>query len=393
MTRWDGCAESREDIIATLVDRPPIAIGEETRSRRAWTRISTPAVAARRRQGRDRKIQTDERDEPASRRSRSATTGCSATSSRSRTRNSHLVPADYQRRQTLTGRALRDAGAQGVRGERADRGRANRRRASASCSSAAETDRARRSGDFSAPRASSPSSTCLRRSPKWRRAKDTCGRTMTDEFDLEIIGGRHPVVERMMPRDKFIPNDVRLTDDARVIILTGPNMAGKSTILRQIGLIVLMAQIGSFVPAARATIGIVDRVFTRVGASDNLVRGQSTFMVEMAETSAILHTATRRSLVLLDEIGRGTSTYDGVSIAWAVSEHLHDEVGVQDDIRDALSRADAAGGRISRSLRNYNVAVREVGDQSRCSSIACSRAARTVRMASRSAGWRDCRRR
>src|SRR3712207_7598469 len=131
----------------------------------------------------------------------------------------------------------------------------------------------------------------------------------------------------MMPREKFIPNDVRLTGDARLIILTGPNMAGKSTILRQVGLIQLMAQVGSFVPAARATVGLVDRLFTRVGASDNLVRGQSTFMVEMAETSAILHTATRRSLVLLDEIGRGTSTYDGVSIAWSVSEHLHDRVG------------------------------------------------------------------
>ena len=149
---------------------------------------------------------------------------------------------------------------------------------------------------------------------------------MTDEFTLEITRGRHPVVERMMPREKFIPNDVRLPLEARMIILTGPNMAGKSTILRQIGLIVLMAQMGSFVPASRARIGLVDRVFTRVGASDNLVRGQSTFMMEMSETSAILHTATERSLVLLDEIGRGTSTYDGVSIAWAVSEHLHDAV-------------------------------------------------------------------
>src|SRR5439155_18175670 len=125
---------------------------------------------------------------------------------------------------------------------------------------------------------------------------------VTDEFTLRIKAGRHPVVERMMPRDKFVPNDVDLTSDARVIVLTGPNMAGKSTILRQVGLIALMAHIGSFVPASAAEIGILDRLFTRVGASDNLARGQSTFMVEMAETSAILNTATARSLVLLDEI-------------------------------------------------------------------------------------------
>ena len=185
---------------------------------------------------------------------------------------------------------------------------------------------------------------------------------MGEDFALHIVGGRHPVVERMMPRDKFIPNDVTLTSEARMIILTGPNMAGKSTILRQIGLIVLMAQIGSFVPATRARIGIIDRIFTRVGASDNLVRGQSTFMVEMSETSAILHTATRRSLVLLDEIGRGTSTYDGVSIAWAVSEHLHDAIGCKTvfathyhELTQLAEERDA--------IRNYTVAVREVGDE------------------------------
>ena len=179
---------------------------------------------------------------------------------------------------------------------------------------------------------------------------------------IEIVAGRHPVVERMMPRDKFIPNDVRLEEDARLVILTGPNMAGKSTILRQVGLIVLMAQTGSFVPATAATIGVCDRVFTRVGASDNLVRGQSTFMVEMAETSAILHTATSRSLVLLDEIGRGTSTYDGVSIAWAVSEHLHDRVGCKTifatHYHELVQLADELV-----AVRNYNVGVREVGEQ------------------------------
>jgi DNA mismatch repair protein MutS len=163
----------------------------------------------------------------------------------------------------------------------------------------------------------------------------------------------------MMPREQFIPNDTKLTQDARLIILTGPNMAGKSTILRQIGLIVLIAQMGSFVPAAHARIGIVDRVFTRVGASDNLVRGQSTFMVEMAETSAILHTATQRSLVLLDEIGRGTSTYDGVSIAWAVSEHLHDRLACKTVFATHYHELTQLADELE-AVRNYNVAVREV---------------------------------
>jgi DNA mismatch repair protein MutS len=145
---------------------------------------------------------------------------------------------------------------------------------------------------------------------------------------LEIVGGRHPVVERLLHSEPFVPNDVRVAcDAAQVLILTGPNMAGKSTVMRQVALITLLAQAGSFVPATRARIGLADRIFTRVGASDNVAGGQSTFMVEMAETAAILHHATRDSLVVLDEIGRGTSTYDGLSIAWAVAEHLHDRIG------------------------------------------------------------------
>ena len=182
---------------------------------------------------------------------------------------------------------------------------------------------------------------------------------LAEDFGLEIVGGRHPVVERMMPREQFIPNDTTLVEGARLIILTGPNMAGKSTILRQIGLIVLIAQVGSFVPAAHARIGIVDRVFTRVGASDNLVRGQSTVMVEMAESSAILHTATRNSLVLLDEIGRGTSTYDGVSIAWAVSEHLHDRIGCKTVFATHYHELTQLADELD-AVRNYNVAVREI---------------------------------
>ncbi|MGH9420785.1 MAG: DNA mismatch repair protein MutS, partial [Thermoanaerobaculia bacterium] len=185
---------------------------------------------------------------------------------------------------------------------------------------------------------------------------------LTDDFALEITAGRHPVVERMMPREKFMPNDVTLTEDARMIILTGPNMAGKSTILRQVGLIVLMAQAGSFVPASRARIGIIDRLFTRVGASDNLVRGQSTFMVEMSETSAILHTATRRSLVLLDEIGRGTSTYDGISIAWSVSESIHNQVGCKTVFATHYHELTQLADSLV-AVRNYNVQVREAGDE------------------------------
>ncbi len=141
---------------------------------------------------------------------------------------------------------------------------------------------------------------------------------------LEIVDGRHPVVEAVRPRDPFIPNDSSLGPSARLLILTGPNMGGKSTYLRQNALMVLLAHAGSFVPAVSATIGLCDRIFTRVGASDSLSRGESTFYVEMAETAHILRQATRKSLVVLDEVGRGTSTFDGLSLAWAIAEALHD---------------------------------------------------------------------
>jgi DNA mismatch repair protein MutS len=180
-------------------------------------------------------------------------------------------------------------------------------------------------------------------------------------YALEIRDGRHPVVERMMSREEFIPNDVLLDDDRRVMILTGPNMAGKSTLLRQVGLIQLLAQVGSFVPAKRARLPVCDRIFTRVGASDNLVRGQSTFMVEMHETAAILHGATGSSLVLLDEIGRGTATYDGVSIAWAVTEHLHERTGAKTIFATHYHELTQLADLLP-ALVNYNVAVREVGD-------------------------------
>jgi DNA mismatch repair protein MutS len=147
---------------------------------------------------------------------------------------------------------------------------------------------------------------------------------MVDTTVLVIKDGRHPVIETKLPSGEFVPNDTIMgSEDNQLIILTGPNMAGKSTYMRQVALTVILAQMGSFVPAKEATIGLVDKVFTRVGASDDLARGQSTFMVEMVETATILHTSSNRSLILLDEIGRGTATFDGLSLAWAVAEELH----------------------------------------------------------------------
>ncbi|HYO90193.1 MAG TPA: hypothetical protein VEQ40_01085, partial [Pyrinomonadaceae bacterium] len=147
---------------------------------------------------------------------------------------------------------------------------------------------------------------------------------MHDGDEIEIVAGRHPVIETVS-REPFIPNDLYMNNSTdRMLVITGPNMGGKSTVLRQTAIISILAQMGSFVPADRARLPILDRVWTRVGASDDLARGRSTFMVEMTETAAILHNASPRSLVLLDEIGRGTATFDGLSIAWAVVEHLHD---------------------------------------------------------------------
>ncbi|MCX6827554.1 MAG: DNA mismatch repair protein MutS, partial [candidate division Zixibacteria bacterium] len=154
-----------------------------------------------------------------------------------------------------------------------------------------------------------------------------CCPEIDESATLKIVAGRHPVIENILSSGSFIVNDLSLSaDEDRLMILTGPNMSGKSTYLRQIGLIVILAQIGSFVPAESAHIGLVDRVFTRVGAIDYLARGQSTFLVEMIETSNILHNATGKSLILLDEVGRGTSTFDGLSIAWAVVEYINEQI-------------------------------------------------------------------
>lgn len=195
--------------------------------------------------------------------------------------------------------------------------------------------------------------------------RNYCRPEVDDSLTLDIRAGRHPVIETLMPRgEEYVPNDIHLDEDSQqIIILTGPNMSGKSALLRQTALIVLMAQIGSFVPADSAKFGYFDKLFTRVGASDNISRGESTFMVEMLETSMILHNLSQRSLVLLDEIGRGTSTYDGMSIARAIVEYIHDYgKGAKTlfathyhELNDLES--------IYKGVKNYHVAVKEVGKE------------------------------
>ena len=360
---WDACKELGDDIVALLVEHPPMALGEDPTVRAGFD-SDLDELRSLRDGGKDgiARIQSDER----------ARTGINSLKVgynrvfgyyiEVTNAHGHRIPDDYQRRQTLTGAeryvtpALKEYEEKVLTA--ADRIESRER-------ALFEALRERVARDVSRLQ-------CAARVLAQLDVLSTLGEIaesegyvrpeVTDGFDLLIVGGRHPVVERMMPREKFIPNDVTLTVDARVIVLTGPNMAGKSTILRQIGLIVLMAQIGSFVPARSAKIGVVDRLFTRVGASDNLVRGQSTFMVEMSETSAILHSATSRSLVLLDEIGRGTSTYDGVSIAWAVTEHIHDEVGCKTVFATHYHELTQLSEELA-AARNFNVRVREVGEE------------------------------
>lgn len=190
---------------------------------------------------------------------------------------------------------------------------------------------------------------------------------IVDESDvIEIKDGRHPVVEKILPPgEKFVPNDVRLDNsENQILIITGPNMSGKSVFLRQVGLIVLLAQIGSFVPASYARIGIVDRIFTRVGASDNIAGGESTFLVEMHEMANILNNATPRSLILLDEVGRGTSTFDGISIAWAITEYLHENPRVRAKTIFATHYHELNElAEIFPRIKNFKADVREVGDR------------------------------
>jgi len=363
LEQWDECATLRDEIGVALVDRPPAALGDDATIRPGFD-TELDDLRTLRDGGKDgiAAIQAQERARTGIQSLKVGYNKVFGYFIEVTNTNQHLVPADYQRRQTLTGAERYVTPALKEYEERV--------------LTAVERIEVRERAIFEAVRSSigrqvgrlQGVARLLATLDVFAALAEVAERegyvrpVMTDGFELDIRAGRHPVVERMMPREKFIPNDVRLTRDARVMILTGPNMAGKSTILRQVGLIVLMAHMGSFVPAAAASIGLIDRVFTRVGASDNLVRGQSTFMVEMSETSAILHTATERSLVLLDEIGRGTSTYDGVAIAWAVTEHLHDQTGAKTIFATHYHELTQLADELV-SVCNYNVGVREVGDQ------------------------------
>ncbi len=194
------------------------------------------------------------------------------------------------------------------------------------------------------------------------RLHNYCRPQVADEGVLQIRDGRHPVLEQQLVEERFVPNDTAFNPELQIALITGPNMAGKSTYIRQVALLALLAHTGSFVPAAEARIDLVDRIFTRIGASDDLSRGQSTFMVEMTETANILNNATARSLIVLDEIGRGTSTFDGLSLAWSILEYLHNQAGAKTLFATHYHELTELAGRLPR-LKNFNVAVREWHDQ------------------------------
>lgn len=279
--------------------------------------------------------------------------------------NSHLVPPDYIRKQTLVN-AERYINEELKEYERSVLdAEENSRRREYELFLRVRGDVARSVRTIQETAASLAALDALASLAAVAESHGYCRPVVDDDDVIEIADGRHPVVERMALGAGFVPNDACLDlGGNRFLILTGPNMAGKSTYIRQVALIVIMAQMGSFVPARQARIGVVDRIFTRIGAADSLARGQSTFMVEMREMANILNHATRRSLVILDEVGRGTSTFDGLSIAWAMAEYLHDErhIGARTLFATHYHQLTELA-RTHEGVKNYNVAVREWGER------------------------------
>jgi DNA mismatch repair protein MutS len=278
--------------------------------------------------------------------------------------NLHLVPADYERKQTLvnaerfTTPELKEYEAKILDAQEKIVDIERRLFAELRSSIAAEAKRIRQTALALAE------VDVLSGLAHIAAQRNYCRPCLEDSGDLEIVGGRHPVIEEQETAaggERFVPNDLYLNSTTHTILmLTGPNMGGKSTYLRQAALIVILAQMGSFVPARSVRMGLVDRVFTRIGASDNLARGRSTFMVEMTETAAILHTATPKSLVLLDEVGRGTSTYDGLAIAWAAIEYLHARTRAKTLFATHYFELTELAGQLS-GVKNYHVSVKETG--------------------------------
>jgi len=279
--------------------------------------------------------------------------------------NLHLAPSEYQRRQTLANAErfvtpeLKEYESKVLGAEEHMLALEQELVADLRAKAAGEADRVQRAAEVVAQ---ADVIACFAEvAARHRYARPT----VTSGEGIEVRAGRHPVVELTLRDERFVANDAQLDcGENQILIITGPNMAGKSTYLRQVALIVLMAQMGSFVPADAASIGLVDRIFTRVGASDDLATGQSTFMVEMTETANILHHATRRSLIVLDEIGRGTSTFDGLSIAWSVAEHIHNapRLGAKTLFATHYHHLNELAETLPR-VRNYRIAVKEKGDQ------------------------------
>ena len=361
--QWDDCGDIGDDIRRTLIENAPIAVGDDP-TIAAGVDPELDELRSLRDGGRDSiaRIQADERQRTGIQSLKVGFNKVFGYYIEVTKSNLALVPSDYQRRQTITNGERFVTPALKSHEERVLTASERIEQRERELFDALRMRVGRQVARLQAAAGTIAMADVLASLAEVAMREGYARPRITNDFALRISAGRHPVVERMMARDKFVPNDVDLTQDAFVIVLTGPNMAGKSTVLRQVGLIALMAHVGSFVPAADAEIGVLDRLFTRVGASDNLARGQSTFMVEMAETSAILHTATARSLVLLDEIGRGTSTYDGVSIAWAVTEHLHNETRCKTIFATHYHELTQLADELP-ALRNFNVAVREVGDR------------------------------
>jgi DNA mismatch repair protein MutS len=365
-TRLDELAELRDRILQTLADEPPVNLNDSGVIR---TGID-PALDELRDISQNSKtylVQIEQRERTR--------TGIASLKVRFNNvfgyyieiskANMHLVPADYDRKQTLvnaerfTTPELKDLEVKILEAEEKMLAIEREMFEALRLAASAEAARIKASAAAVAELDLTVALTEIAVENRYTRP------TFSETGELRVVAGRHPVIEKLVERDaqRFIANDIYFhPTEQSLAIITGPNMGGKSTYLRQAALLVILAQLGSFVPADSALVPIVDRVFTRIGAADNLARGRSTFMVEMTETAVILNTATPRSLIVLDEIGRGTATYDGLALAWAVAEHIHKHIGAKTLFATHYHELTALEEQLP-GVRNLHVSVKESGDQ------------------------------